>query len=125
MAKGDYDSPVSVTIAARTELQWWVGNVTTASNDITPSDPDITVKENSTLRKEEPVPSGMWLCAPTTPSHPLRVNSAADNKPSAEKWQRRKVAVPGVLQITVQIHGKKDGECFDFPKTSRGKSELL
>ena len=40
MAKGDYDSPVSITISARTELHWWVDNVTTTSNDITPSDPD-------------------------------------------------------------------------------------
>ena len=37
VAKGDYDSPVSITFSARTELHWWVDNATIASNDITPS----------------------------------------------------------------------------------------
>ena len=68
MAKGDYDSPVSVTIAASTELQWWVDNVTTASNDITPSDPDITVAADASLSGwgcvcEDDHSGGLWLPA--------------------------------------------------------------
>ena len=49
MAKGDYDSPVSITISARIELHCWVDEVTTASNDTTPSDPDITVASDASM----------------------------------------------------------------------------
>ena len=69
VAKGDYDSPVSITISARAELHWWVDNVTTASNDITPSAPDITVASDASMLGrggggcQEDRSVGLWLPA--------------------------------------------------------------
>ena len=40
-AKGDYDSPATLTVCARRELLWWISNITSAKNDIVPSDPQI------------------------------------------------------------------------------------
>ena len=68
VAKGDYDSPVSITFSARTELHWWVDNATIASNDITPSDPDITVASDASISGwgcvcQEDRSGGLWLPA--------------------------------------------------------------
>ena len=85
VAKGDYDSPVSITISARTELHWWVNNVTTASNDITPSDPDITVASDASMWGgggggvcQEDRSGGLWL--PTEALKPVSTSTILNSK---------------------------------------------
>ena len=68
VAKGDYDSPVSINFSARAELQWWVDNVTTASNDITPSAPDITVASDASMWGEGGGLSGRSFRGPVATS---------------------------------------------------------
>ena len=46
---GNFDAPVSLSEAAKGELEWWVTNVPNVSNDIAPSDPDITVYSDASL----------------------------------------------------------------------------
>ena len=66
--QGHYDSPACLSQHARGELHWWADNADTAHNDITPTDPDITVASDASLSGwgcvcEDESSGGLWLPA--------------------------------------------------------------
>lgn len=66
MHKGNFDCPVRLSEAAKTELEWWLSNITHASNDISLTDPDITVFSDASdegwgCECESARANGTWL----------------------------------------------------------------
>ena len=45
--KGDFDKPMSLSLPAREELEWWINNIHTAFNPIQRAEPTITLKTDA------------------------------------------------------------------------------
>ena len=51
--KGDYDAPMSLSKEARSGMQWWIANFTTAFKDIMETNPVLTQDGGSLQRKDD------------------------------------------------------------------------
>ena len=65
-SKGDFDSFTQLTQEAKTEINWWIGNLPSASKPILTNDPDITIESDASMTGWgcvcDNVPSGgVWL----------------------------------------------------------------
>ena len=69
--KGDFDATTSIPSQARKELEWWVVNVSSSSNDILMSDPDIVIETDASLTGWGCVCKGVKSGGPWLPGEAL------------------------------------------------------